>query len=333
MSVIGFDIGTGYIKLAQCGKHGVERLYTQKLPENLVRAGEIISFEAMSEYLREMRRKYHIARANCAVILPAQVAFMRRVTLPAMSTEQLRLNFPYEFRDYAASGKEKFFYDYAVQEILRDEDGKPTEMNLLAAAASKDIIGEYRAMFRRAGLHLRTAIPAECAYANLMRRYAVVQPDHAPQEYCIIDIGQTATRLHIFDHGNQFDTTRVIDIGTADFDRAVAEARNVDEHIAHTYMDANHDGVQEAEEARSIYSTISVESMKAVNFYRFNNRNTQLEHAYYCGGGAYITPLIKMIGQMTGLTMHPIEQLMPTVSAEQKGETLLCAAAVGATMQ
>lgn len=333
MAVIGFDIGTGYVKLAQCGKHGVEQLHARKLPENLVRAGEIISFEAMSEYLCEMRREYHLARATCAVILPAQVAFMRRVTLPAMSTEQLRFNLPYEFRDYAASGKEKFFYDYAVQEILRDEQGKPTEMNLLAAAASKAVIGEYRAMFRRAGLHLRTAIPAECAYANLMQQYTAAHPDNALQEYCIIDIGQTATRLHIFDHGNQFDSTRVIDIGTADLDRAIAEARNVDEHIAHTYMDTNHDGVHDAEEARGIYSTIAVESMKTVNFYRFNNRNTQLEHGYYCGGGACIAQLVEMIGQATGLKMHHIGQLMPGAGTEQNEETLLCAAAMGATMQ
>ena len=39
------------------------------------------------------------------------------------------------------------------------------------------------------------------------------------------------------------------------------------------------------------YSNIAVELMRALNFYRFSNRDSALEHMWLCGGGAVIEPL------------------------------------------
>lgn len=339
---LGLDIGTGSLKLALCDEKGVRRLAVEALPDNLVREGEIVSFEAMADFIKETLRKHRIAARRCAMILPTGMAFLRRLTMPVMDVDQLRINLPYEFRDYVTASKDQYFYDYAVNEIRQgEEEGAAGEMDLLAAAVSKQVVAEYREMCRRAGLKLRIAAPTECAYGNLIHAYTLEHPDQAGQEYCILDLGHAATRLHIYT-GSRFEATRVVEIGGTTVDSAIAGAMSVDEHVARTYKEANHEKAQALEEPRSVYTNIAIEVMKAINFYGFNNRESDLQHIYYCGGSAKIGLLLDAIAetgelrrqtQTTGLTLHNIEELLPPIEGDEKPDAGLCAAAVGITMQ
>ena len=50
-----------------------------------------------------------------------------RITVPAMTEEELGLNLPFEFRDYIADDKDKYSFDYAVLGMQRDAAGNPVE--------------------------------------------------------------------------------------------------------------------------------------------------------------------------------------------------------------
>lgn len=329
---LGFDIGTGLIKIAQNGKNSVESLVAEPIPENLVREGHIVSYEAMADFIKETTKRNRIRGGSCAVVLPAGEAFLRRVTMPLMPVDQLEYNLPYEFRDYVEQGKDKFFYDYAVIKISEGDEEQPGEMHLLAAAVPKETIAEYRMMFHRAGFKMKIAAPAECAYGNLIAGFEERDADHKHEEYCIIDLGHAATRIYIYT-GQSFETSRVIETGAADIDHAIATARTVDEHIARTHKEANHESALDLEEVRDVCEGIALEVMKAINFYSFNNRESNLEHAYFCGGSARIKPLIEAVQQTTGLITHPITELLPLREENGAEHSDVCAAAIGITMQ
>ena len=55
-SLVGIDIGTNLIKLAVCQKGRITGLYSEPVPDDLVRDGQIISYEAMSDFLKEVSR-------------------------------------------------------------------------------------------------------------------------------------------------------------------------------------------------------------------------------------------------------------------------------------
>lgn len=328
---IGFDIGTGELKIALCDGGSVKFLAEEAVPENLVREGRIVSFDAMADFVRECARKHRIYGRDCAVVLSAGQAFLRRLSLPAMTVDQLQVNLPYEFRDYLTQGKDQYFYDYAVNELRGGEEGAPEELDLTAAAVPKEVIRDYTEMFRRAGFKLRAAAPPECAYANLIAAHEARHPEAAGEEYCILDLGHAATRVHIFT-GSRFEATRVIEYGSALVDQAIGDALNVDEYVARTYKEANHEGAQELEGPKGVYGSIAVEIMKAVNFYGFNNRESNLQNAYYCGGGARIPALLEAISHAVSLSLHRIDALMPG-GAGEGALPALCAGAVGITQQ
>lgn len=326
-TTIGVDIGEDQVKFAVCDPGEVRRLAEEPLPDNLVRDGHIISPEAMSDFLRQAAAKHRVSGRKCAVVLPSTVAFTKRTVMPAMTVEQLRINLPYEFRDYITQEKDKYVYDYAVLDLERDGDGKPKQMELMAAACPKTLIREYMDMFRRAGFKLMTAAPEEFAYYNLLRRYEEAHPDRAGREHCIIDLGHRATRVHIFT-GLKFEVSRVIEYGGATADAAIADELHVDEHIARTYKLSNHENAQELESCRGLYNAVALEITRAVNFYGYNNPDSALQTAWVCGGGVRNEAMMAQLRETLSLELEPIAGLLPPGG----GEGLeLCPAAIGIT--
>ena len=326
-TILGFDIGACELKIAQWDGSAVRRTIIAQMPDNLVKGGAIISYAAMADFIKETAKENRLAGRDCAVILPASHAFLRRVSVPAMTVEQLQVNLPYEFRDYLTMSKDKYFYDYAVNSLDQDEEGNPSSLDLTAAAVPKEVIEEYRDMFRRAGFRLRTAIPVECAYSNLLRLHG----DTEGREFSFLDLGHTAARLHIFT-GTRFEATRIIDIGLSSVDDAIADAMGVDEHLARAYKHADHQGAQALESAVNVYNAIALDFRKAVNFYGFNNRESNLRDAWCCGGGIHISALRDAIGQAVELAIHDVSELLPP-AAEGAEELSACAAAIGAAIQ
>jgi len=332
---LGIDIGASSIKLAEYTKGGIFRFYSENMPENMVNEGRVLSLEAMSTFIRETVKKSGISEKKCAVILPEPLVFTRRLTLPYMNNDQLMVNLPYEFRDFISEDKSKYVYDYAAIDITESEDGKK-EIDLMAAAALKSTVSDYSSMLKRAGLKLAVAIPSAMTYMNLIYRLEdkLSKKDDesgGKREYCFIDLGHTNTRIHIFD-GHKLSATRSLDYGLNLLDAAIADAENVDVHIAKSYKESDYNGILESETCKNIYSSIAVEVMRAINFYRFNNQESPLSSAYICGGGGRIKPLTDAIAENTELELHAANDIL-SYAGGIEGDGELFAGAAGAAVQ
>ncbi len=326
---VGMDIGERNIKMAVCSNGKVRRLVVQELPENLVREGKIVSLEEAAAFIKKTARSAKINTRNCGVILPAALAFTSAMTMPAMSAEHLSLNLPYEFRDFIPQEKDKYFYDYAVLDTILDEVGNPSEIELIAAATLKETIKEYSDIFRRAGFKLKTAIPDELAYMNIIRNY-IANGGSADAGYCLIDLGHTATRLFIF-KGIKHQATRVVEYGLEMLDAAIAGELGVDEHIARTHKNANTNNILESDACKNVYSNISVEVMRAINFYRFNAQDNNLAEVYIMGSGAKIAHLARQLTADLDMPVLSVEKLIP--DSGHSDDIVFCPAAIGVALQ
>ena len=169
--------------------------------------GRIVSHDAMADFIKSVVRSIGGVSKDVAFVVPGSDSLFRRLSLPAMTEKELRLNLPYEFRDYISQGKDRYVYDYAMLGMRNDADGQPEGMDLLAVAAPKQAIADYTEMFRRAGLKLKVALPEQAAYQNL-----VGGNPRALANCCVIDFSHHMTKLHFFLDG-AYDVARVIEIG------------------------------------------------------------------------------------------------------------------------
>lgn len=326
-SIVGLDFGSCSLKAAVCDGGKITRLVEEPMPDQLVRAGVVTSPEAMADFLRKTLRANRINVRRAAVILPASQVFVQLSELPFMTQNQLKLNLPYEFRDFIAENRDNYFYDYAVIETVRDGAGEPRTLRLIAAAVSKDVVRTYDSLCRWAGLKLVTAIPVEMAYTNILRHS--VEQD-GPREICIVDCGHVGQRIYFYS-GGSFETAKEGEQGGTGIDAMLADLLNTDIHIAHVRKEADAQGELELPEVRSYFQDSLRDVQRAVNFYHFSNPDRQLEAAYYCGGGGRLPFVREELEAMIGLRPRPVTSLLGHLPDQDKA--ISCAAAIGAAIQ
>lgn len=327
-NLVSFDIGESRVKIAWYLGAMCKKTVCADLPDNLINDGEIVSMDAMADFLRACTKEHGIPKSSAALILPAPLVFTRNVDVPPMTDAQLGYNLPFEFKDYLTQDKSLYCFDYSVQSIEHDEDGEPTKMRLFACATLKKTIDEYREMFRRAGFRLKLAMPEESAYAALLSAH--IGAGGETEDHCIVDIGSNAIRMYIF-HGDCFATRRTIALGLRDLVSILSDLRGVDEHLAREHMLHNYENALSEPAVLDLFHRMAIEIMKAVNFYNYNNREQTLRRIHLCGGGASIEQISAAISEMTNLTVHPISALMPPDTTHN--EPWLYAKAVGCALQ
>ena len=373
--ILGIDIGYDTLKLALVNGNQVRKTVVTPMPKRLLREGRVVSPEAMGELIRSTMRENGIRCSRAALALSSEAVFVRNVTVPEMTAEQLSINLPYEFRDYITDELKNYLFDYAMlsspdqkekaakkekkpkapkekkkkrmnaleafeeeqaeeeaAEVLREdfgEDAAPT-MELLAVAAPITLMEESRDMLRKASLKLVRAAPGVCGYIGLIRNMKD-QNRPASGEFCILDLGYQAIRMYMF-KGDRHEVTRALEFGLSRIDEVLADAYNVDVHLAHTYLLTNYEDCQHKEVCVNAFNNIAVELLRALNFYRFSNPESELADIWLCGGGAAIGALTEAIAAgLDNMTFHSADELMPGGRALEESYSL--AQAIGITQE
>lgn len=332
-SCLGIDIGKDQLKLVLMKGETIQKAVSVQMPEGLLKEGRIVSVETTGELIRKTMKENKIRCKEAAVVVSSGVCFLRNVTMPEMTADQLVYNLPYEFRDYITDELKKYVFDYSwgsVEELPKakkpkkqpkkkkgeekpdekaeDSEEKRGEMELLAAAAPLEAIDDLRLMARKAGLKLTFAAPEVSACENLLH-YKLKEESDKDKEYGILDLGSTSSRLLIF-KGDRHQVTRIIERGMEQVEELLADSLHIDIHLAHTWLLTNHEDCVNSEICQDAFSQISVELMRALNFYQFSNPDSRLEDIYICGGGASIESMRESLKENLDVTIHDVSELM-----------------------
>ena len=327
-TLLGIDIGYESMKLALVSGRRIKKTAIIPMPVNLVKEGRVVSTETMGELLRTSVKKQGMKNRLAALTLASESVFIRNVTMPQMTEEQLKTNLPFEFRDYISDELKNYVFDYAMisadvpASALETEGEQPGEatgaMDLLAVAAPTTLIEESREYLRKAGMVPGVIAPAVCSFVNIIRAMNAAE---AGREYCILDLGYRAIRMHMF-RGDKHVVTRLLEVGLDSLDEVIAEQFNVDVHLAHTYLVTNYEGCQNGENCANAFTNIAVELLRAINFYRFSNPDSTLSDVYLCGGGAAIGALGTQISDHLDMNVHHVSELIEGANAVENCDQL-----------
>ena len=305
---LGFDIGNSSVKIVVAGSK--TNLYEIRMPDNMMKEGEIAMPHAFSEFLKKERKRLKLPKGSCGLVLPTNQVICRLVTLPKMTKEQLMLNLPYEFSEFIHDDPDKFFCDYAMceeieEDIKEGEEEMGEQMTLMAAAASKNRLAQYIRIFANAGFKLETLLPGEMSLIQLTKSYCQRNPESI-NEFCFVDIGHHAVRITIIKR-DQVLAERQIDLGCAQLDNVISDLMITDPFVAGSYKLSNYQNVLDSPECMEVYQQIAVEILRVIHFYRFKYRENQMRGIYLIGGGASIPQLRNRISEM-------LEEDMPELS-------------------
>lgn len=349
-SCLGIDIGKDQLKLVLMKGENIVKTASVQMPEGLLKDGRIVSVETTGELIRKTMKENKIRCKESAVVVSSGICFLRNVTMPEMTAEQLVYNLPYEFRDYITDELKKYVFDYSwgsgeempkgkklkkaskkkEEKPEEEENQKRNEMELLAAAAPLEVMEELRLMTRKAGLKLTFAAPEVSACENLLH-YKLRNEQDKDKEYGILDLGSTSSRLFIF-KGDRHQVTRVIERGMEQVEELLADNFHIDIHLAHTWLLANHEDCIHSEVCQDAFSQISVELMRALNFYQFSNPDSRLEDIYICGGGASIATMRQSLEENLDVKIHEAGELLERMNGSGDEASSLWMLAAGTAL-
>ena len=112
-SCLGIDIGKDQMKLVLMKGENIVKTASVQMPEGLLKDGRIVSVETTGELIRKTMKENKIRCKEAAVVVSSGICFLRNVTMPEMTAEQLVYNLPYEFRDYITDELKKYVFDYS----------------------------------------------------------------------------------------------------------------------------------------------------------------------------------------------------------------------------
>ncbi len=325
--ILGIEIGNKTVKFAEFRRGTLRNFVAVTVPDNVVVNDSLIAFEAMGALIKETVKANKIGVRKAVLVLPGADVSLRRLVLPAMNEKQLMVNMPYEFKDVLSMDKDKDIYDYAMIDYIKDEEGNVKEMELLGAVVSAELIDKYVEMFKRAGIKLVRAIPREMSLSALIE---VLNGESEIKDFAVLDLGYKSSKVDIFKNG-VYEITTTIDSGTETIEALVADQMGVDEHLAAQYVEMNKDNILESEKAVDIYSRIATEIMRVMNYYAFENPESNLDTLYYCGGGSLIARFIAEIKEYVNLELKPLGTL--SESTEDDEAITKGAEAVGACLE
>ncbi|MEE0955963.1 MAG: pilus assembly protein PilM [Eubacterium sp.] len=325
-NMIGIDIGSSRIKAAFLSGNSLKFCVSEAAPDNLVKNGGIVSWDAMADELRNLIRKTGIRGKAAAIAMPSDEVYIRQTDLPLMTIQQLKVNLPYEFHDYITEDMDKYVYDYSVAGI---ED---KTMHLTAVAAGKALVGNYMDMCRRAKMDLKVLAPAVFALKNIVENFEKLQGiKKGSRDYAFLDLGNANIKVHFFTRG-QYEVTRIMDIGLQSLVDKLAEVKGNDPHIARIELEQKQSELEGLPEITDLYDTMAVQVMRVLNFYNFNNPSNNIDTLYYYGGGAYIPKLLETIHETVQLPMEKAGVLLPESLCGEEGFELLGLQAIGIAM-
>ncbi len=202
--VVGLDIGSHGIKVVELDvrrKGGrdafsVAHIGYQALPHDAIVEGQVIDAAAVAEAIRTVFDKAKIAGRDVVVSISGNSVIIKKISLPAMETEELAESIIWEAKHNIPYPYEETNVDYAV---LKPRPGAGEGMEILLVAVKKDKVAAFANLVGQARKNL-AAIEVD-AFA-LFNAFEINYPEEfAEKTVALINMGANVTTIVISDHG------------------------------------------------------------------------------------------------------------------------------------
>ncbi len=197
--LIAIDIGSSSIKLLEVRESkkgynltnfGIAELH----PETIV-DGAIMDTAAVVDAIQSLVTGLKVKVKDVATSVSGNAVRIQKITLPTMSKEELEESIQWEAEQYIPFDISDVNIDFQILETLDDGSG---QMEVMLAAAKKDVISEYIAVISEAGLSV-VVVDVDCFALENM--YDVNYQFDSGDVIALINVGASFTNINIIKNG------------------------------------------------------------------------------------------------------------------------------------
>ncbi len=304
-AIIGISVNHGNMALTVFKAGQVVKTFWEEIPENIVEGTKIISSVLFAGFIQDKLKTNGIKCKKAAYTIADEDIFIKNLSMPNITEEQLRYNIPFEFNDYIHGELKDYIFDF----IRRDKADDPTnnQIRLLAYAVQAQTIANLQQILQMAGLKLVKVLPETIAYEALLDIVGAKEEERVSK--CFLDIGRRNIRMMIFKNG-EFSLSHQIDIGENHAVNVIADELGVDSHLANTYLRTNYNDCNRKTPVVNAFKDISLEILKGLNYYEMSDMTSKLGEVILCGTGALTEPLVEILKERIDKNVYTMDEFL-----------------------
>jgi type IV pilus assembly protein PilM len=288
-SVVGIDIGTSYIKVAQVSSGLQKSLDTYGIVNTFGQfdlQGNAAVIDRTAELLNNLLRQARVTSKRCIVSLPNSSVFTSVIDMPAMSETELASAIKFEAKKYVPLP----FADVALSWSVISTDPATKTLKVLLIAVPNQVRDNYVKVFERAGLELQII---EIEALALIRSLVI---EKAPNNV-IIDIGAKSTGLNVTRAG-LLQLTRNLNVGGDTITERIAQTLNISTLRAEQFK--KDFGLSKStfipEAVKPVLNSIKAEVKQLLGIYQ--THNLKVDKVLLVGGGANLPGILDFFNDL-----------------------------------
>jgi type IV pilus assembly protein PilM len=283
LSILGVDIGTSNIKIAQIthgdkailDTYGIVNIHNQLANKNDA------SIEKVAGVLVNLCGKAGVTTKKCVISFPTSAVFTSVIELPNMSRSELDSAVEFEAKKYVPLALSEI--DLAW-DILSGNIKGSGPLKVLLTAVPKQVNENYRRVFELAGLDAQVGeIEALAHIRSLIGNKST--------NCVIIDVGAKSTAINIIESGI-LRLSRNLNIGGETITNKIAQALNISEQRAEQFKKdfgvSNSTFIPQA--IQPILNIIKAEVKQLLAIYQ--SHNVKVDKILLVGGGANLPGVV-----------------------------------------
>jgi type IV pilus assembly protein PilM len=251
-----------------------------------------MSPELLADHLRQVSAALGNATKSLTLTLGLDDVIVRQVELPQIPMEEMRLVLKNNAKGYLQQDLPNHVFDCYVFPPKAPGGNKPAGMpklKVLVAAAKQQLVGDFQAAAKNAGLTLDCLAPALISPVNAFE--LAMAKEFAEETVALVDVGFKHSSICVLDHG-ELALTRMVNIGGDKLTAGLAEAMNI------SYAEADGIKVGMAPEVQSTLEMqvlpLGRELRASLDFFE-HQQDRPVAQIFVSGGSAQSEMILQML--------------------------------------
>ncbi len=305
--LVGLDIGSGAIKICEIigekPNYVLNKFGLMEIPNGLIEEGNIKDVGEVSTIIKQLLSKYGVKENNVAMAIGGYSVIVKKITVQAMEDDLLHENINYEAEQYIPFDIKDVNIDF---QILGENETNPNQMNVLLVAAKKDLINDYIAAAKGAGLNPCIMDVDAFALQNIYE----TSYEAGEEVVALIDIGTSKTTLNIVKQESSL-FMRDVSLGCGQINQKIMSMADCTFEEAEKIKEGERNQNVSENDLRGIITSVvadwSSEIRRALDFFYSTYTDDQMDKIILSGGGANVSVLQTMLESETGVSVEIVK--------------------------
>ena len=300
-NVVGLDIGSSAIKLVELkekkgGTYQLVKLGLERLSPEAIVDGSIMDSSMVVETISKLNSEKQVKNSNYATSLSGHSVIIKKISLPAMSPEELAESIQWEAEQYIPFDINDVNLDYVPLNT-----GTGDNVEVILVAVKKEKINDYTSVISQTG---KIAALVDVDAFALQNAYEYNADGDENKVVALVNIGASVTNVNVISHGNSM-FWRDITFGGNQYTDAIQRELSLSFEQAEELKRGHTVGDYTIQQVIPILNSVSEdfagELRKTLDFFTATSGADRVDEIVLAGGGSGVLNLDAILRDKFGI--------------------------------